>query len=217
MPQQTACGMVCPMKIALAALALLLASPAFAQTITDGDTIKLNGTTWGLWGIDAPEARQACAGAWPAGREATATLRRLIEAGPVACELRGHDRYGRSIGLCRAGGKDLGAELVSAGMAWAFTRLQQRLREPGADGDRWAAGRAQPRLREGVGLASQEEGRLTLSAQVSDNVGVSGKSCTLARCIAGRDGHLTSEARRASTQFPRQEVWMRKLAVTTAF
>jgi endonuclease YncB( thermonuclease family) len=36
--------------------------------------------------------------------------------------MRGHDRYGRSIGLCRAGGKDLGAELVSAGMAWAFTR-----------------------------------------------------------------------------------------------
>jgi endonuclease YncB( thermonuclease family) len=110
------------MKFAIAALALLLGAPAFAQTVTDGDTIKLNGTTWRLWGIDAPEARQACADAWPAGREATATLRRLIEAGPVACEMRGHDRYGRSIGLCRAGGKDLGAELVRAGMAWAFTR-----------------------------------------------------------------------------------------------
>lgn len=31
-------------------------------------------------------------------------------------------RYKRSIGLCRAGGKDLGAEMVSTGMAWAFTR-----------------------------------------------------------------------------------------------
>jgi endonuclease YncB( thermonuclease family) len=87
-------------------LALLLGAPAFAQTVTDGATIKLNGTTtWRLWGIDAPEARQTCADAWAAGREATAALRRLIEVGFVACELRRHDRYGRSIGLCRAGGK----------------------------------------------------------------------------------------------------------------
>jgi hypothetical protein len=78
--------------------------------------------TWRLWGIDAPECRQACADGWPAGRESTAALRRLIEGRAIVCELRGHDRYGRSIGLCRAGGKDLGAELVSAGMAWAFTR-----------------------------------------------------------------------------------------------
>jgi endonuclease YncB( thermonuclease family) len=113
------------MKIAIAALALLPASPTFAQTITDGDTIKLNGMTWRLWGIDAPEARQTCGDAWAAGREATAALRRLIEQQAVACELRGHDRYRRSIGLCRAAGKDLGAELVSSGMAWAFTRYSR--------------------------------------------------------------------------------------------
>jgi hypothetical protein len=33
-----------------AALLVLLALPATAQTITDGDTIKLNGTTYRLWG-----------------------------------------------------------------------------------------------------------------------------------------------------------------------
>jgi endonuclease YncB( thermonuclease family) len=42
--------------------------------------------------------------------------------GPVRCDDRGHDRYKRSIGLCRANGEDLGAAMVSAGMAWAFTR-----------------------------------------------------------------------------------------------
>jgi endonuclease YncB( thermonuclease family) len=36
--------------------------------------------------------------------------------------MRGHDRYKRSIGLYRAGGEDLGTEMVSAGVAWAFTR-----------------------------------------------------------------------------------------------
>jgi endonuclease YncB( thermonuclease family) len=48
--------------------------------------------------------------------------RKLIEGRAVACEFRGHDRYKRSIGLCRASGEDLGADIVSAGMAWAFTR-----------------------------------------------------------------------------------------------
>ncbi len=46
------------MKTIIAALGLVLAAPAFAQTATDGDTIKLNGTTWRLWGIDAPELHQ---------------------------------------------------------------------------------------------------------------------------------------------------------------
>ena len=43
-----------------AVAAVLVSAFAAAQTITDGDTIKLNGTTWRLWGIDAPESRQWC-------------------------------------------------------------------------------------------------------------------------------------------------------------
>jgi endonuclease YncB( thermonuclease family) len=35
---------------------LLLGLPATAQTITDGDTIKLNGVIYRLWGIDSPES-----------------------------------------------------------------------------------------------------------------------------------------------------------------
>jgi endonuclease YncB( thermonuclease family) len=46
----------------------------------------------------------------------------MIEGKVVVCELRGHDRYRRSIGLCRADGQDLGAAMVEQGMAWAFTR-----------------------------------------------------------------------------------------------
>jgi len=96
--------------------AIPLASPAAGQTVTDGDTIKLDGTIWRLWGIGAPETRQV---GWPAG---VAAMRRLTEGKTVVCELPGRDRYRRSIGLCRADGQDLGAAMVELGMAWAFTR-----------------------------------------------------------------------------------------------
>jgi endonuclease YncB( thermonuclease family) len=113
---------------------LLLASPAIAQTIVDGDTIKLNGTTWRLWGMDAPETKQWC-GDYPAGVLATGVLVKLMKDKAITCEDRGHDRYGRTIGLCRANGSDLGAAMVRLGMAWAFVRysrdyveLEQRAR-----------------------------------------------------------------------------------------
>lgn len=110
------------MRTAALAIAMLIAAPAFAQTVTDGDTIKLNGTKWRIWGIDAPETHQACRDGWKAGLEATAKMRELMAGHTVTCEARGHDRYGRTIGLCRADGQDLGAAMVSAGMAYAFTR-----------------------------------------------------------------------------------------------
>lgn len=45
-----------------------LALPAVAQVVTvDGDTLRLNGATYRLFGIDAAESRQWC-GDYPAGR-----------------------------------------------------------------------------------------------------------------------------------------------------
>lgn len=111
------------MKAALAAL--LLAFPAAAQTVTDGDTIKLNGSTYRLWGIDAPETKQWC-GDYPAGVLAAATLETLMKGrGPVVCEQKDTDRYGRTVALCRVDGRDLGKSMVQLGMAWAFTRYSQ--------------------------------------------------------------------------------------------
>ena len=51
--------------------AVLLASVAAAAgdaSITDGDTLKLDGITYRLLGIDAPETKQDCPDGWPAGR-----------------------------------------------------------------------------------------------------------------------------------------------------
>ena len=112
------------MKLALSLLLVVVSLPALAQTatVTDGDTIKLNGTIYRLWGIDAPETKQACADGWPAGIEARRALEDLLKAKTVECEARGNDRFGRTIGQCRADGVDIQASMVRAGMAWAFAR-----------------------------------------------------------------------------------------------
>lgn len=109
------------MKSVLIAM-VMAAAPAAAQTAIDGDTIKLDGTTFRLWGIDAMESRQACADGWAGGREATGYLAGLMRGRVIACEARAVDRYGRTVAMCRADGEDLGAAMVSAGMALAFRR-----------------------------------------------------------------------------------------------
>jgi len=106
-------------------ISILLSLPAAAQTITDGDTIKLNGVTYRLWGIDAPETKQDCPDGWPAGRLATTQLQTLIKGRTIVCEAKDTDRYGRTVAVCRAGGEDLGALMVRSGMAWAFVRYSR--------------------------------------------------------------------------------------------
>lgn len=103
------------------AAGLALAPPVAAQTITDGDTLRLSGTTYRLHGIDAPESRQWC-GDYPAGAIATGVLASLIEGREVVCEPKATDRYGRVVAICRADGQDLGKAMVRLGAAVAFTR-----------------------------------------------------------------------------------------------
>jgi endonuclease YncB( thermonuclease family) len=106
---------------AAAETATVLAAPAAAETATvvDGDTIRLNGKTYDLWGIDAPEAEQRC-GSWPSGREATEHLKQFIAGKAVTCEPKATDRFGQTVALCRAEGADLGEMMVRDGYAWAF-------------------------------------------------------------------------------------------------
>jgi len=110
------------------------AAPVAAQTVTDGATVKLNGTTYRLWGIDAPESKQWC-GKWPAGPIATAMLEMLIKGKTVVCEPKTTDRDGRTVAICRADGEDLGRAMVQLGMAWAFVRYSRDYVEHGGKGE----------------------------------------------------------------------------------
>jgi endonuclease YncB( thermonuclease family) len=109
----------------LVLIAWALSRSAVAQIVTDGDTIKMAGTTYRLWGIDAPETHQTCADGWPAGRIATEYLVNLMHGHTITCEPRTNDRYGSTVALCRADGVDIEAEMVRAGMALAFVRYSR--------------------------------------------------------------------------------------------
>jgi endonuclease YncB( thermonuclease family) len=113
------------MKVVVALVALVaVATPVAAQTVTTGDTINLNGTTYRLWGIDAPESKRWC-GEYPAGLIATAMLEMLVKGKTVVCEPKTTDGHGRTVALCRADGEDLGRTMVQLGMAWAPVRYSR--------------------------------------------------------------------------------------------
>jgi endonuclease YncB( thermonuclease family) len=99
-----------------------IAGPA---RVIDGDTIEIALVHVRLFGIDAPESNQTCERSgieWLCGAEAAKHLRQLIGNSPVSCEVRGADRYSRTVAVCRAGGVDLNAAMVLAGMALAYRK-----------------------------------------------------------------------------------------------
>jgi endonuclease YncB( thermonuclease family) len=56
--------------------------------VVDGDTLEVNGEKIRRYGIDAPEAGQACAkrggGTWPCGKLAIRTVGGLVAGGELA-------------------------------------------------------------------------------------------------------------------------------------
>ncbi|MER9874603.1 thermonuclease family protein [Mesorhizobium sp. M0195] len=94
-----------------------------AATVNDGDSITLGSERIRMRGIDAPEYSQICRkdGAdYPCGKLARQSLVRLIAGKAVSCSGWQRDRYGRLLGDCKAGGKDLNRAQVEAGWAVAF-------------------------------------------------------------------------------------------------
>lgn len=107
---------------AIIAASLLLADPAAAEPpltgharVVDGDTLEIAGQKVRLLGLDAPEGKHVCqldGEPWRCGNAATAALQDLVVGHAVRCEVRGRDRYGRSLAVCRAGDTDLAGEMV---------------------------------------------------------------------------------------------------------
>ncbi|TMV92677.1 thermonuclease family protein [Thioclava sp. BHET1] len=113
---------------------LMLALPAVGGSVigvprvVDGDTLVLQNTRVRLFGIDAPEARQTCKRAsgqvWACGKAATLQLQKLASHG-VRCTGTEADRYGRLIAVCRADGRDINAQMVARGAAFAYRKYSR--------------------------------------------------------------------------------------------
>jgi len=112
--------------------------------VLDGDTIRIIGETFRLVGFDAPETYRAqCPSERELGNRATFRLRQLVADGgldlervPCACRTgtEGTPRcnYGRSCGVLRARGQDVGALLITEGLARTYVcgRTSCPAREP---------------------------------------------------------------------------------------
>lgn len=115
---------------AAALLAALLDQPpppvSGKARASDGDSLRLGDARIRLLGLDAPELAQDCDGAdgrpWPCGRVARDRLAALLSAGAVQCRPEDTDQYGRLLAICTVGGSDLGAVMVTEGLAISFGR-----------------------------------------------------------------------------------------------
>ena len=133
----------------------LLATPALADvagvaSVIDGDTIEVRGQRIRLHGIDAPESRQLCrldGKPWQCGKDAANALADKIARRPVTCEDLGRDRYKRIIARCTVAGENMGAWMVSEGLALAYRHYSLDYVDEEAGVLRGRPGRPDPRRR----------------------------------------------------------------------
>ena len=94
--------------------------------VVDGDTLVVNGRRVRLQAIDAPELSQTCltnSGTQVrCGHTARIVMQGYIDEGRGIIECQGEkpDRYDRLVGVCKVDGRDVGARLVSDGLAVAY-------------------------------------------------------------------------------------------------
>lgn len=103
-----------------AALFALCADGPRNTCVVDGDTFWLQGEKIRIADINAPETHGArCPDERALGNRATARLAQLLNGGrfELVSGARTHDRYGRRLVTVMRGGRSLGQELVSEGLA----------------------------------------------------------------------------------------------------
>lgn len=91
----------------------------------DGDTLSFGGLKVGLWGISAPEAKQAC-GKTKAGALAAKAMHDIANGKRVVCEMRDYDgKDKRPMAVCTRDGEDIAGEIVATGWAWDNSKLSK--------------------------------------------------------------------------------------------
>ena len=116
-------------RILLSVALIALPSVASAQIMLgsakaiDGDTFAFGDDVIRIHGIDALEATQTCSRdneVWECGKAATNLMRELLSHGNLQCRQMDRDHYGRAVSVCAVGGRDIGQEMVAAGLAVAL-------------------------------------------------------------------------------------------------
>lgn len=92
--------------------------------VADGDTFTLTTENMQkikvrLYAIDAPEKKQDF------GRESRNRLVELVADKKVKIEIKGVDRYKRSLAVVYIGKTDINAEMIKGGYAWHFKRYDK--------------------------------------------------------------------------------------------
>ena len=115
-------------SMSAAILTILVACPVLAESarVIDGDTLEWKGERIRLLGFDAPEMKQTCernGETWLCGKESRKALAEWIGDRDVECVGDERDRYGRLLAHCSVDGEDVGAWMVSRGLAVAYYRF----------------------------------------------------------------------------------------------
>ena len=89
--------------------------------VIDGDTFSMGGQRIRVAGIDAPETHPPrCMEESRLGLAATQKLEQLLGSGTVTMSGAGHDQYGRELRSVQVNGQDVGAAMISAGLARSY-------------------------------------------------------------------------------------------------
>jgi endonuclease YncB( thermonuclease family) len=91
--------------------------------VIDGDTFRYAGEKIRIADIDTPEVNGRCDSEKALAARATDRLAVLLAAGPFKLEPveRDEDRYGRKLRIVTRGGRSIGDQLVSEGLARTWT------------------------------------------------------------------------------------------------
>ncbi len=94
--------------------------------VLDGDTIRVGDTKVRLHGVDAPELDQQCDTPSQTGFACGVWVKEQLAAKfgqrRATCTAIDKDKYGRVVAKCHVSGQDIGAWLVSNGLAFAYRR-----------------------------------------------------------------------------------------------